>query len=112
MTTARQFPIFAVVFAIVYAGVYLIAVERNYALFTYHPAIEEFGFLVEPPREGPAMYWYGWIATAAIVALVAGLIACVVPEQMAKRLWSGWSWAIPVAAMFAFGYLLRGFFMR
>ena len=112
MTTARQFPIFAVVFAIVYAGVYLIAVERNYALFTYHPAIEEFGFLVEPPREGPAMYWYGWIATAAIVALVAGLIACVVPEQMAKRLWSGWSWAVPVAAMFAFGYLLRGFFLR
>ena len=112
MTTARQFPIFAVVFAIVYAGVYLIAVERNYALFTYHPAIEEFGFLVEPPREGPAMYWYGWIATAAIVALVAGLIACMVPQQMAKRLWSGWSWAVPVAAMFAFGYLLRGFFMR
>ena len=112
MTTARQFPIFAVVFAVVYAGVYLIAVERNYALFTYHPAIEEFGFLVEPPREGPAMYWYGWIATAAIVALVAGLIACMVPQQMAKRLWSGWSWAVPVAAMFAFGYLLRGFFMR
>ena len=112
MTTARSFPVFAIVFAVTYAVAYVIAVEQNYALFTYHPAIEEFGFLVEPPREGPAMYWYGWIATAGIVALVAGVIACLVPEQMAKRLWSGWSWAVPVAAMFAFGYLLRGFFTR
>ena len=112
MTTPRAFPVFAIVFAVVYAVAYVIAVEQNCALFTYHPAIEEFGFLVEPPREGPAMYWYGWIATAGIVALIAGVIASFVPEQMAKRVWSGWSWAVPVAAMFAFGYLLRGFFMR
>jgi len=112
MTTTRSFAVFAIVFAVVYAVAYLIAVEQNYALFTYHPAIEGFGFLVQPPREGPAMYWYGWIATASIVGLVAGVVACVMPKQMAKRLWSGWSWAVPVGAMFAFGYLLRGFFTR
>jgi hypothetical protein len=112
MTGARSLPVFAIVFAVVYAIAYVIAVEQNYALFTYHPAIEEFGFLVESAREGPAMYWYGWIATAGIVALIAAIIASLVPEQMAKRLWSGWSWAVPVAAMFAFGYLLRGFFLR
>lgn len=71
MTTSRSFPVFAIVFAVVYAVAYVIAVEQNFALFTYHPALEEFGFLVEPPREGPAMYWYGWMATAGIIALVA-----------------------------------------
>jgi hypothetical protein len=96
----------------VYAVAYLIAMEKNYALFTYHPALEEFGLLVERPKEGPAMYWYGWMATAGIVALVAGLIACFVPERVTKRLWSGWSWAVPVAVMFVLGYLLRGYFIR
>ena len=81
MTVARPFPVFAIVFAVVYAVAYVIAVEQNFALFTYHPALEEFGFLVEPPKEGPAMYWYGWMATAGIIALVAGIIACLVPEQ-------------------------------
>ena len=47
---------FAIVFPVVYAIAYVIAVENNYALFTYHPALEEFGFLVERPKDGPAMY--------------------------------------------------------
>ncbi len=110
--TSSRFPVFTIVFAVVYAVAYVIAMEKNYALFTYHPALEEFGFLVERPKEGPAMYWYGWMATAGIVALVAGLIACFVPERVTKRLWSGWSWAVPLAVMFVLGYLLRGYFIR
>jgi len=110
--TSSRFPVFAIVFAVAYAVAYVIAMEKNYALFTYHPALEEFGFLVERPKEGPAMYWYGWMATAGIVALVAGLIACFVPERVTKRLWSGWSWAVPLAVMFVLGYLLRGYFIR
>jgi len=110
--SSPRFPVFAIVFAAVYTVAYLIAMEKNYALFTYHPALEEFGLLVERPKEGPAMYWYGWMATAGIVALVAGLVACFVPERVTKRLWSGWSWAVPVAVMFVLGYLLRGYFIR
>jgi hypothetical protein len=112
MTSPRSSAIFAVTFAVVYAVAYVIAVEKNYALFTYHPALQEFGFLVQPPRDGPAMYWYGWIATSAIAALVVSLIACAIPEGMTKRLWSGWSWAIPVAVMIVFSYLLKGYFLR
>ena len=111
MTTTR-FPVFAVVFAVVYAVVYVIAVENNYALFTYHPADNAFGLLVEPPGTGPAMYWYGWIATAGISALVMGLIACYIPEGVTKRLWSGLSWAVPIGMMLVVTYLLRGFFLR
>jgi hypothetical protein len=112
MTSPRSSAIFAITFAVVYAVAYVIAVEKNYALFTYHPALQEFGFLVQPPRDGPAMYWYGWIATSGIAAFAASLIACAVPEGMTKRLWSGWSWAIPVAVMIVFSYLLKGYFLR
>ncbi|HTN69512.1 MAG TPA: hypothetical protein VMO00_00305 [Methylomirabilota bacterium] len=112
MNTSRSFPVFAVVFAVVWAVTYVIAVQKNYALFTYHPALEEFGLLVEKPKEGPAMYWYGWLATAGIAALAAGLIACFVPERVTQRLWSGWSWTIPLGVMLVFGYLLKGYFLR
>lgn len=112
MNSARSFSVFAVVFAAVYAVMYVIAMEKNYALFTYHPALEKFGFLVQKPEEGPAMYWYGWIATAGIVALAAGLLACAIPERAQRRLWSGWAWTIPLSVIVVLGYLLRGYFTR
>ena len=99
-------------FSVVYSLTYLLAVKNNYALFTYHPVLQEFGPLVQPPRDGPAMYWYGWMATSAIVALIASALARFIPERLAGRLWSGWSWAAPIASMLIFGYMLSGFFTR
>ncbi len=110
--TTRSMTVFVIVFSVTYAIAYVLAVEKNYALFTYHPALEAFGFGAERPREGVAMYWYGWLAMAAAAGLVAGGIASVVPERLAKRLWSGWAWSVPLAAMFVFVYLLRGYFTR
>jgi hypothetical protein len=108
----RSFPVFAIVFAVAYAVAYAISVRNNYALFTYHPALNEFGAGVEKPKDGPAMYWYGWMATAGIVASVAGLVACYLPQRLTSRLWSGWSWAVPLAVIVFFAYLLRGYFLR
>lgn len=106
-----KFYAFAVTFSLVYALSYVIAVEANYAVFTYHPALGEFGWGVEPPRDGPAMYWYGWMATAGIVAGLAGAVAYVLPQRIVKHLWPSWSWTAPLAAMAVFSYLLRGFFV-
>jgi hypothetical protein len=108
----QRFFTFAVVFSVIYAVAYVIAVENNYALFTYHPALGEFGWWVESPKDGPAMYWYGWMATAGIVAFGAAAIARFFSERTAQRLWSGLSWAVPVAVMVIFSYLLSGFFTR
>jgi len=112
MTIPRSFPVFAIVFAVVYAVTYVICVEKNYPLFSYHPAINQFGLGVQEPRDGPVMFWYGWIATSAIVASIAGLIACILPQSLARRLWSGWSWLVPACVMVVFCYLLSSFFLR
>ena len=112
MTSLRASPAFGIVFAVVFAIVYVIAVEKNYALMTYHPAIGEFGMGVQPSRDGPAMYWYGWLATSGSVAFVAGLVAAWLPDNVTKRLWPGLTWLVSVIVMVAFCYLLRSFFLR
>jgi hypothetical protein len=108
----RAFSVFAIVFAVVFAVVYIVAVENNYALFTYHPALGEWAAGVEKPRDGPAMYWYGWLATSGLVAALAGLIAAWLPAGVAARLWPGWAWVAPIGVMVTFCYLLRDFFLR
>ena len=109
---SRVFPVFAIVFAVVYALTYALAVWKNYALFTYHPALNEFGFGVQKPKDGPAMYWYGWMATAGIAGALAGSVACLVPGTVARRLWPGLAWLGPLCAMLFFAWLLRGYFLR
>ena len=110
--TPRSFGVFAIVFAVVYALVYVVAVEANYALFTYHPALKEWGAGVQKARDGPAMYWFGWLVTSGIVATVAGFAATALPESVTRRLPSGLTWVVAIGVMIAFCYLLRSFFLR
>src|SRR5262249_9295816 len=58
MTVPRSFPVFAVVFAATFAVAHFVCVNGNYALFTYHPAIYEWGMGAQKPKDGPAMYWF------------------------------------------------------
>jgi hypothetical protein len=103
---------FTVTFAAVFAVAYVVAVEYNWALFTYAPATGAFAPLTTPAAVGPTMYWYGWIATAAIVAAPVAALVSLAPDHVAKLIWSGWSWAVPIAVLAAFGYLLSGYFLR
>jgi hypothetical protein len=112
MTTGRFFAVFPIAFAAAYAVLYVIAIEYNLALFTYHPASEEFHWLVAPAGDQPAMYWYGWMATSGLGALAFASLAASLPAAWTARIWPGWSWAVPLAAMVVFGYILRGYFTR
>lgn len=104
---------FCVVSGIVCALVYALAVYKNYALFTYHPALGEFGWGVEKPRDGtPAMYWYGWIATSVIAGAAAGFIAGLLPARATERIPPALTWAVPLAGMLFFGYILRNYFLH
>jgi hypothetical protein len=102
----------AVAFGVVFAIAYVIAVDGNYALFTYHPAIGEFGAGVQKGRDGPAMYWYGWMATSGIVASAAAALAAVLPESATRRLWPGLTWLVALAAMAVLAWDLRQFFLK
>ena len=108
MKLTRVLPLFSVAFAMIY----VVAVEHNLAVFTYHPQLQQFALGVERPKAGPAMYWYGWLLTSAIGATAMSIIALVVPERWTGRIWSGFTWLIPTGVMFAFVYLLKGYFLR
>jgi hypothetical protein len=98
-------------FAAAFAVIYVIAVEQNWALVTYHPKINEWDWLTQPARtSGPAMYWYGWLCTATLGAIASSLIALPFVRRWTPPLWLGW--AIPLSVMVIFLYLLRSFFLR
>jgi hypothetical protein len=109
---SRRFPAFAVTFAAVYAAVYYFAVDYNWALFSYGPAIGQWTAFTQPASAGPTMYWYGWIATSAIAGALAGLIVCALPENIGKRVWPGFAWLVPLCSIAAMAYLLSGYLTR
>ena len=110
---------FAFAFGAAFAFCYAIAVGRQLALFTVFPSL---GIVlpgtiqsrdVADPALGflaPAMYWYGWTATATLGALAAGVISLAVPEAWTGWVWPGWLWAIPIAAMGACVYFTLPWF--
>ena len=109
MSISRALPVFSVVFAVAY----VLAMENNIALFTFHPQSGAWGWGVQPPtRSGPAMYWYGWLATATAAGLVAGIAGMVTPRGLADRFPNWLAWAIPLATMIAICVLLRSYFLR
>jgi len=102
---------FCAVFGAVFAILYVVAMESNWAAFTYHPRPMEFGLGVEPARDGPAMYWYGWLATSALGGATLGLIAMALPANV-PRLWHALAWVWPRGGMIAAGYFMIPFFTR
>jgi hypothetical protein len=106
MSYTRVFPIFAAAFAVIY----VLSVEANWALVTYHPRINEWEWLTKPSKSGPAMYWYGWLATSFLAASAISLLALPLTRRWQPPVWIGW--AVPLAVMVVFVYLLRSFFLR
>ena len=119
MTASHAFRRFAFAYGTAFAALYVAALKLDVALFTVYPSLgvvlpgthhsrdvvdPSLGFVV------PAMYWYGWTATAALGALAFGLVAACVPERWARRFWPGWSWLVPALAMSACVYLTLPWF--
>jgi len=119
MMSPRTFRKFAFAFGTAFAVLYVLTLAKNLALFTVYPS---FGLVVWGTRRArdvvdpaigflaPAMYWYGWVATAAVGAFAVGLVAALAPERWARRIWSGWLWVVPAAAMLGCVYLTLPWF--
>ena len=85
MMASSKLGVFTIVFGVAYAAIYVICTELNLPLLTYHPVIGEVDFLWTPERRGPAMYWYGWMLTSLIGAVVLAWIASAVSEAWVQR---------------------------
>ena len=120
MTSSRAFHKFAFAYSTSFAVLYVIALKLDLALFTVYPS---FGIVLPgthhaqdvAPAMGflaPTMYWYGWTATAALGALVVGLVAAAWPERWTRGFRPGWLWVIPALAMIACVYLTLPWFRR
>jgi hypothetical protein len=114
MTSSNSFRRFAFAYGIAFAAIYVLALKLDIALFTVYPSIGVVLLGTHHARDitgpsmpflAPAMYWYGWTATAALGALIFGLIGALLPERLTRWFWPGWLWVVPALAMIACVYL-------
>ncbi len=103
MIATNKIAIFTIAFVVACATIYAVCTEVNLPLLTYHPVTGDVGPLYQPPGRGPAMYWYGWMATALIGAVVVALIATVVPERWLQR---GFIFGAALAVLYLVVYTL------
>src|SRR5258707_14419189 len=109
MTSSAPFRRFAFAFGTTFAVLYVVALAKDLALFTVFPSL---GIVlagthhtrdVADPAMGflaPAIYWYGWTATAALGALIFGLVAALL-SRWTRTFRPGWAWVIPALSMIA-----------
>jgi hypothetical protein len=106
LASSTAFGTFAIVFAIATSVLYVASELGGAPLFTYHPGTNRVDFGWVPPRagEGPAMYWYGWVATTLIGSTALGFLATLLPQSVARKipLFLIWLAPLPVLAMLAY----------
>jgi hypothetical protein len=109
LASSTRFRTFVVTFAIVGPVIYMICLQMNWPLFTYHPATNRFALGWEAARsgEGPNMTWYGWTATTLLVGTVVSFLATLLPESLAKKIPLILVWLLPVLAIPYLIYDLR-----
>jgi len=109
---------FVFAFGAAFALFYAIARARGLALFTVYPAqgIVLLGThrsrdFADPVLDflAPEMYWYGWTASAAVGALVVGVVAALLPERL-SWVWAWCVWIVPPMAMLACIYFTMPWF--
>ena len=108
MNAGRALPVFSIAFA----ALYIACVYWNLALITYHPQVAQWGPLVQAPKAGPAMYWYGWLMTSALGAGAIAALSLALPARALERACAILVWLVPVAMIATIAYILRGYFLR
>jgi hypothetical protein len=96
-----------VVFMIAYCCAYALTFALDWPLFRYYPLHGNFTWGWHTlGASGPAMVWYGLVASAGTVA---ALLAVCIRDSGAERL-RGYSWLFPAATLLVCCFLLRHFF--
>ena len=113
LANSPGFGTFALVFAIAAPIIYVISELASLPLFTYHPGTGrvDFGWAPPRPNEGPAMYWYGWIATMLIGSTVLGAAASRF-SKLGEKIPLFLIWLLPLLAIPILAYVLMPFWTR
>jgi amino acid permease len=111
---------FAFAYGVGFSILYPLVLKLDLALFTVYPSLgvvllgtHRSRDVVDPALGflAPAMYWYGWTATAALGALAVGLVvAALLPNRGMREIRMSWIWIAPVSAMIACVYLTLPWF--
>jgi len=119
MTSSAPFRRFSFAFGTTFAVLYVVALAKDLALITVFPSL---GIIlagthrsrdVADPAMGflaPAIYWYGWTTTAALGALMVGLVVASFPKGSTRYNWEGMVWIVPALSMIACVYLTLTWF--
>ena len=107
--TSSRVGAFALVFGVSFAILYVVCDMGAMPMFTYHPGPDrwELGFAPAVRDEGPAMYWYGWIANSTLGATTLGLLAAVLPEKIRGKIPFALAWIAPVVLLPVLIYSLK-----
>ncbi len=95
-------------FTVVFSLFYIVVFAYDLSLFLYYPLPGRFSLAPLGADAGPAMHWYGMMASAAVAGLAAGV---VLRDRWIPAALLSWLWLAPLAAMLASAYLLRQFFV-
>jgi hypothetical protein len=106
MTKAERL---AAVFAIAFAIIYAPTMDLNWTAATYHPiqGIWQWGKAAPVGGGSPAMYWYGFVLTAALGALVVTGLAALIPDKVMERIpWPSLTWVVTLISIAYIAYVL------
>jgi hypothetical protein len=109
LASSTRFRTFVITFSIVGPVIYMICLQMNWPLFTYHPATNRIALGWEAARsgEGPNMTWYGWTAMTLLVGTVVSFLATLLPESLTKKIPLILVWLLPILAIPYLIYDLR-----
>jgi hypothetical protein len=97
-----------ITFMLAYCLVYIAALLWDLPAFRYYPLNGQLSWGPAVVKGlGPAMAWYGIMAEAA---LIAAILAVIVPDHWFAKPLQNFLWSIPVATMVVCAFLMRSFF--
>jgi hypothetical protein len=104
----RQQAVFVTVFSAAVAVFYALSDVYRWPLFSYYPATGHlaWGWVPSTDNDGPAMYWYGWVATSLLLSALLGLVAARIAARVRLFSWH-LSWCVPLIMVPVMAYTLK-----
>lgn len=101
LASSTKLKTFVVTYAIAGTLIYLLCLQMNWPLFTFHPATNRivWGWEASRSGEGPAMYWYGWTATSLLAGAILGFLATLLPESVTRKIPLILVWLLPILSI-------------